>query len=154
MNDNRLHAASTVFEGRVVIAGGYNDDGILRTVEAYDHVADEWSYMPSMINESYKHNMIAISNKLFAIGCSRTFNICEVYDTFCKKFVVFNSHPTIFDHINHKSITFSRKIMVIKNCSSKVAIYDSDKNEWFKESSKITNDIWNFYCIKIPSLNF
>ena len=152
INDYRIHAASTVFEGRVVISGGYNDNGILRTVEAYDHVADEWSYMSSMINKSYQHDMLAISNKLFAIGCGEDYDICEVYDSICKKFVVLNCHPTFFDGFNDTTITIGRKIMVIRNPSRKVAIYDVDKNEWSEESFKDTKYYRNFNCLKIPSL--
>ena len=40
MNDYRMDAASTVFEGRVVISGGEIDNGYLSSVEAYDHVAN------------------------------------------------------------------------------------------------------------------
>ena len=112
MNDCRICAASTVFEGRVVVSGGYNNNESLRTVEAYDHVADKWVYMPNMVNESYDHDMIAISNKLFAIGCSENFNVCEVYDTICKKFVVLNMFPTFFGDTHRTSITFGRKIII------------------------------------------
>ena len=154
MNDNRLHAASTVFEGRVVFSGGYNDDGDLRTVEAYDHVADKWSYMPSMIHESYHHHMLAISNKLFALGCGEFSDICEVYDSICKKIVVIKSHPTFFDGYRDQVISIGRNILVFKSLSKKVAKYDHDKNEWSDESFDLTEDIIHFNCFKIPSLKF
>ena len=150
----RINAACTVFEGRVVVSGGSNDNGSLRTVEAYDHVADKWSYMPSMVNGSCGHNMIAISNKLFAIGCGRNLNICEVYDTICKNFVVLSSFPTFFGRFHRTSISFGRKIMVFNNYSSKVAIYDTDTNEWSKKSFKVTKKICNFHCLKFPSVKF
>ena len=158
MNDNRIHAACTVFEGRVVISGGYTDNedyyDVLRTVEAYDHVADKWSYMPSMVNESVEHDLIAISNKLFAIGCGQNHDICEVYDTFSKKFVVFKSHPTFFNGFYHKSITFGRRIIVFNIYSTKVAIYDVDKNEWSEESFEVKIFNRNSNYLKIPSLKF
>ena len=58
MNDDRVNAACTVFEGRFVISGGENDNGLSTSVEAYDHVADEWSYRSSMIHESSSHNVL------------------------------------------------------------------------------------------------
>ena len=155
MNDCRIHAASTVFEGRVVVSGGYYiTNRRLSSVEAYDHVADEWSYMPSMINESCDHNMLAVSNKLFAIGCGEDYDICEVYDSISKKFVVLSSFLTFFSGFNDTSITIGRKIMVIRNHARKVAIYDVDKNEWSEESFEDTRYYRNFNCIKIPSLKY
>ena len=103
-----------------------------------------------MINENSYHHMLAISNKLFAICCGEQSDISEVYDNFCKKFVVFNS-PTFFGGIYYKSITFDRKIVVFKNNSTFVSIYDVDKNEWSEEHFKDTNNIRNFNCLKIPS---
>ena len=103
----RIDAASTVFGGKVVISGGINNIGLLRTVEAYDHVADKWSYMPSLIHESCDHNMSAVSNKLYALGCSFSPDIIEVYDTFCKKFVVVTKIPEFFGgftiHLLHQA---------------------------------------------------
>lgn len=39
MNHARLNPSCAVFEGRIVVFGGYNG-GSLNTVEAYDHIAD------------------------------------------------------------------------------------------------------------------
>ena len=39
MNDRRKQSASSVFEGRIIVSGGYNN-GSLNTVEAYDHVGN------------------------------------------------------------------------------------------------------------------
>ena len=47
MNERRKNVACAVFEGQVVVSGGWNDRGIgnrLKTVKVYDHVADSWSY--------------------------------------------------------------------------------------------------------------
>ena len=149
MNDYRINAASTVFEGRVVVSGGLYEYRYLHTVEAYDHVEGKWSYMPSMINESCGHDMLAISNKLFAIGCGENFDIYEVYDTISGKFVILNTFPKLFDGT---SISIGRKIMVFKINSSFVVIYDVDKNEWYGESFEVTKNTCDFHCLKIPSL--
>ena len=122
MNDYRFNAARTVFEGRVVIFGGANDNGFSRSVEAYDHVADTWSYMSNMIHGSYDHNLLAVSNKLFALGCGGNWDICEVYDSISKEFVVINSHPTFFDGREDQATSIGRNILVFKIFSKKVAI--------------------------------
>ena len=150
MNDYRMDAASTVFEGRVVVSGGCNANGLLRSVEAYDHVADKWSYMPSLIHGSCDHNMSAVSNKLYALGCGFNSDIIEVYDTFCKKFFVVSKLPKFIDCFYHTSITLGRKILVFRNEVTKVAIYDVDKNEWLEESFEVIKNISNFQCLKIP----
>ena len=154
MNDNRINAACTVFEGRVVVSGGKNDNWLSRSVEAYDHVADKWSYMPNMIHRSCCHNMLAISNKLFALGCGGSFDICEVYDSFCKKFVVINSDLTFFEYFRKRAISTGRNILVFKNFSKKVAIYNVDKKEWSEKYFDVADDVECFHYLKIPSLNF
>ena len=114
---------------RVVISGGENDNGLSTSVEAYDHVADEWSYRSSMIHESYFHNVLAVSKKLFAIGRDGTNGICEVYDSTCKKFVVMNSNSQFFDVGGDHTISIGRNILVFKSFSKKLATYNVDKNE-------------------------
>ena len=50
MSSARSVASSVVFEGRVVVTGGWN---ILaeetNLVEAYDHINDSWTSMPSAL---------------------------------------------------------------------------------------------------------
>ena len=59
MNESRYNASCTVFEGRIVVSGGDNFGQILNTVEAYDHVANEWTSMPNMIKERSSHKFIS-----------------------------------------------------------------------------------------------
>ena len=110
--------------------------------------------MPSMINEIYGHELVSVSNKLFALGRYFAYDICEVYDSICKEFVVLKSQPTFFDRSHHTSVSVGRKIMVFKNYSTKVAIYDVDENEWSEKSFKVTKNIFDFHCVKIPSVKF
>ena len=98
MNNRRVNAASAVFEGRVLICGGFNMNGDYNTVEAYDHVAHEWAKMPNMVYGRHDHKLVTTRNRLFAIGGSLD-NANEVYDSFCKKFVVLKQRPkTFFGH--------------------------------------------------------
>ena len=153
MNDYRTTASCTVFEGRIVVSGGINDRArCIRTVETYDHVADTWTFMPNMVNKSYKHNLIAMSNKLFAFGCGLLSNFCEVYDKMCKKFVVIKSPPK-FAYFNvQQAVSVGKVIMVFRIYSTKMAIYDTDKNEWSVEPFEVTKNVGDFYCGKVPSL--
>ena len=69
MNEFRYNASCVVFEGKIVVSGGCNEnDEDLNTVEAYDHINDSWTKMPNMIEEKYCHKSIAIKNKLFIVS--------------------------------------------------------------------------------------
>ena len=67
LNISRYSAACTVFEGKIVVSGGYNR-GELKSVEAYDHHKNKWSILPDMIDERYKHGVVSMGNKMFVVG--------------------------------------------------------------------------------------
>ena len=93
INQARFNASCAVFEGKVVVSGGYNDDHTrLNSVEAYDHVDDSWSCIPNMIETRFVHKSVAIRNKLYIVG-GWTTRSCEVFDSCCNKFVLVKPHP-------------------------------------------------------------
>ena len=50
MNQIRCDASCVVFEGRIVVSGGCNEnEEELNTVEAYDHIDNSWTNMQNMI---------------------------------------------------------------------------------------------------------
>ena len=160
MNQVRSSAACTVFEGNVVISGGRNIDignmvfEISNTVEAYDHVADSWSDMPNMVHARYCHELIAVSNKLFAIGGDKKYS--EVYDSFSKKFVALKQHPNGLNfELNAyamKAVSSCRKILVFGYNSSTVVSYDIDEEKWEEESCEVTKTIEDYRIVKIPQI--
>ena len=68
MDEVRFDPASVVFEGRILVAGGYSDGIDSDTVEKYDHVANTWMYLPSMKLGISRHRLVAMSNKLYVFG--------------------------------------------------------------------------------------
>ena len=63
MNEARRWAACAVFEGRIVVSGGRdNNRNELNKVESYDVIADEWSPMPNMINRHSFHELVVVRN--------------------------------------------------------------------------------------------
>ena len=68
MNEARKWAASAVFEGRVVVCGGYVNGAISSTAEAYDVTAGRWRRVASMVESKRGHRCAAVRNKLYAIG--------------------------------------------------------------------------------------
>ena len=67
MNVSISYTSCAVFEGRIVVSGGYNN-GFLSTVEAYDHIAEKWTNMLNIVEETYHHKSVAFKNKLFIVG--------------------------------------------------------------------------------------
>ena len=158
MNAVRESAACAVFEGKVAVSGGWTetdfDFDVSNTVEAYDHVADEWSYMPNMIHRRWYHSFITVSNKLFAIGGDT--NTSEVYSSFSKKFIALKQHPSSLNFELHAyvSVSIGRRIFVFGGNSTIVVAYHVDKEVWSEELCEITKCIKDYAIVKVPQIYF
>ena len=152
MNESRCFASCVVFEGKIVVSGGYNNRR-LNTVEAYDHVANTWTNMPNMVEERYYHKSVAVKNKLFLIDGDRT-KTCEVYDSTCKKFVLLKTPNNCL--VNYKNleavITIGSKLYVFHERKSTCLTYDIENDTWSEESCEINKILLNFSCAKLPQL--
>ena len=82
LNERRYDTACTVYEGKIVVSGGFSN---LATVEAYDYYRKKWTYLPDMIDGRYDHASVSMGNKLFVIGGFGK-SACEVFDSFSRKF--------------------------------------------------------------------
>ena len=149
LNETRNEAACAVFEGRVVVSGGEREEK-LRTVEAYDHVADSWLYMPNMNKGRSHHKSVAIKNKLFVVGSDTP--MCEVFDSNCNKFVLLKSPETwdkFFDLPNYATSIGSK--LVIFGCEKLIIFfYDVINQKWSEKPLEEINDIDGFPCAKVP----
>ena len=103
MNLSRWFAACTVFEGKIVVTGGFS-----KSVEAYDHYEYEWAYLPDMIEEIEFNASVSMGNKMYVIGGMSTTN-CEIFDSFSRKFTFIKP-----DIPNYKSSWFSEYQAVAK----------------------------------------
>ena len=150
MINPRKLSASSVFEGRIVVSGGWFNNR-LNTVEAYDHVRNTWENMPNMINVRYCHKSVAVKNKLFVVGGLSTSN-CEVFDSTTNKFTVLKQ-PTLASRYDlYESFgvnNIGSKIFIFKD-NSDVITYDFESNEWSVKACKATKNIRFFSCVKIP----
>ena len=147
MNEARVCAACVVFNGNIVVSGGMdNNEDELNTVESYDVFADKWTSMPNMINNFVCHNLVVVNNKLFVVGQGT--ESYEVFDNACKKFVVLKHQPSIYFN---KSLSIGTKIVIFQEKKGSLVCYDNDKNERSEESCKLTKDLYDFSCVKIPS---
>ena len=160
MNDVRVDAASTIFEEKVIISGGFNQNtAALKTVENYDHVTDAWSFMPNMIKGRINHKLVTVKNKMFVYdNVSDDYDKCmlvEVYDSFSRKFAVFKQKPTYLDqnlYLNVSLLSFGSKIYMFGN--STVSCYDVEKDEFSREHLKTIKNLDSISCTILPQLEY
>ena len=81
----RRNASCTVFEGKIIVTGGFTRRQYLKSVEAYDYYENKWNYLPNMIEERNSHASVSMGNKMFVIGGWNNIN-CEVFDSFSRTF--------------------------------------------------------------------
>ena len=158
LNEDRSSASSVVFEGRIVVSGG-NNRGSLNSVEAYDHVADMWSYMSNMVEGRYNHISVTVKNKLFILGGSMFHSepeiFCEMYDSRCNKFIAVKPPPNslTFDILNPESvISIGSKIAVFGDQTDTILFYDVEKEEWSEEPFAVTSKLQGYRCTKVANL--
>uniref|UniRef100_A0A4W3JX28 Influenza virus NS1A binding protein b n=1 Tax=Callorhinchus milii TaxID=7868 RepID=A0A4W3JX28_CALMI len=56
--------------GRLIVAGGYNREECLRTVECYDPATDNWSFIAPMRTPRARFQMAVLMDQLYVIGGS------------------------------------------------------------------------------------
>ena len=146
---------STVFEEKVVIAGGGTN-----TVESYDVFADKWSLMPCLTTNVSDVRLIAVKNKLFALK-DRGENCFEVFDKTSNKFLALKVPINIhFSSVSNVYSTIGSKIFVFRDYTEEYGIrrmahcYDTDINEWSEILFEIPQSLKDFNCLKVPSLEF
>ena len=146
LNLERFSAASTVFEGKMLVSGGYTQDSNhpTQTVEVYDDIANKWSYMCSMVNGSFNHSLIAINNKLFVIGAN-----FEVFDSSSETFVALIPCKFVSTSVAG-SVSISNKIFVFRSESPKVVTYDITEEKWDVEVGEHAMYYKKGCCVKIP----
>ena len=156
MNKARTQAACAVFEGRIVISGGFINDiflnNITNTVEAYDHVANKWSSMPSMIEIRHSHKSVSRKSKLFVIGgYSKT---SEVFDSHSNKFSLLKPIPFNETILSGEKLTgvisIGPKLMIFLEGSSTMVCYDPENDEWSEESFELFEYSSDRAVMKIP----
>ena len=153
MNEVRSTAACAVFEGNVIVAGGWNYYvNIMSSVESYDVIADKWSAMPNMIKYRNGHSLVVVKNKLFVIGSIE--DGCELFDSTCKKFVdlklpLIDSFFLTYTDFS-EVIAIGSKIIVFGSNKNSVLCYDVEKDEWSQEPCDVTKSMSGFSCVKVP----
>ena len=152
LEEARSNASCAVFEGRVVVSGGFNDGRDLSSVEAYDHVADLWSCFPGMVERRSWHGSIARKNKLFVVGALFKMTY-EVFDSTCGKFVLLTPPTELLrKRLSNPTgvFTVGCKLVVIYSLYSVAFTYNIDEGGWRKELCEYKEGLIDFKCAKVP----
>ena len=156
MNGERTKAACTVFEGRVVVSGGFRNlhsNDISNTVEAYDHVANTWFKLPNMIERRHYHKSVAVKNKLFLVGGDRT-KTCEVFNSTTNKFCLLKKPERLFESSSlTEVISIGTKLNIFCN-KGRVIVFDIDNDEWSEKTCEATKNLLSFSCVRLPVKKF
>ena len=112
MKQRRSKSSCTVFEGRIVVTGGFNRNiGRLNTVEAYDHIDNSWSKMPNMVESRADHKSVTIKNKLYLVRSLLKSDV-EVFDSFSHKFVLLKCPRNLSRYIISDVTTIGNKLVI------------------------------------------
>ena len=148
MKQAREYVACAVFERRLVVSGGWDNNLYdLNSVESYDVSADTWSPMPNMLERREEHSLIVNRNKLFAMGGYFTRGSYEVFESISNKFVSLRS-PYSFG--SNRALSIGSKLFIFQKRKSFVLSYDVDEDEWSEEPCKATKNIHGHCCVKLP----
>lgn len=158
MNTARRSVGCCVFGGKIVVSGGFCYVGGVRyvgeyptsTVEAYDHVAGDWTMMASMVRPRANHGQVAVKDKLFVVDKL----MCEVFDRTAGKFALLKVTSqigtlAIFPYEKIEAISIGNKVAVFGRKSSTVVLYDAGNHEWREESREFLNTCYTC-CFKTP----
>ena len=152
MNEPRSSAACAVFEEMVVVSGGLNNNGnVLKYVESYDVLPNNWSTMPSMNFGKHNHSLVVVKNKLFVI--SERKDDWEVFDNISKQFITIKP-PEFYCFLSKRAFSIENKVFVFNKKFTKIISYDTNKNEWSEEKlfCEFTKNLQHFSNVKVPCL--
>ena len=153
MNNVRSSATCAVFEERIVVTGGCdNNFNDLNTVESYDVAADSWSAMLNMIERREQHSLVVDKNKLFVIG--GVFDIpieqrCEVFDRISANFDALKCINSIYCN---RALSIGTKIFIFQNDKPVIVSYDVGKDEWSEEPCEAAKFYYYRLCGNLPKL--
>ena len=155
LKTERYSAACTVFDGKIVVSGGFNNYfGQLSSVESYDHHENKWTNLPDMIEARDNHAAVSNGDKMFVIGgddnlTSEAFDIVSRKFTCIKQLII----PETFTctmyavSIGYKIIVFPRlNGLEYKKCLN----YDVLTDKWETKEIELVSTRRVHSCSRLP----
>ncbi|XP_010772781.1 kelch-like protein 41a [Notothenia coriiceps] len=68
MTTPRAMFGAVIHKGKIVVAGGVNDDGLIASCEAYDFGTNKWSPFTELPQERSSVNLVSCGGQLFTVG--------------------------------------------------------------------------------------
>ena len=166
INESREDTACTVFEGKIIVSGGFtivqrhittrkvlnNTVGIFKSlksnsVEAYDYHENKWTSFPSMLSQRINHTALSIGNKMFIIGGSSDYP--EVFDSVTRKFTYIENWPKIVRtsevglyHSFEPSLYF--RLFQTVSIGYKIYIFKEENNKVNIHCYDVRNNLFSF----------
>ena len=159
LNVARYDAACTIFESRIVVTGGRDEDYDLKSVEAYDYYENKRTYLPDMVEERSQHAVVSMGCKIFVIGGNCTTS-CEVFNSFSRKFTTLKSASNLSSLAIMSTIAtcIGDSVLVIHhpfentinpyNGRPTVQLYDATEDSWSTVNSDFCKDFFNPACVR------
>ena len=168
MREARESPSSCVFEGRIIVTGGLqdNEDGTdvnfyddadlglvaTKTCESFDPVLNVWKNFAKMNFSRCCHKSIVISNKFYVIGGGT--EVSEVYDSTCNKFTLLK-RPVMQVHkkllVNPvAAFSLGSEIYIFGKKSLIVLVFNYKTNEWYKKPRQALKSIRKFALVNVP----
>ena len=126
----------------------------MKSVEAYDHHVDKWTYLPEMIEEIFNHAAVSMGNKLFVIGETYYIN-CQVFDSYSRKFTIIYSEIKVsyFAGQQFKAYSIDNFIVAFQQCieshtQTVVYLYNVDKEKWINVQCDFTKNMFESSFVK------
>ena len=151
MMKHRQLAACSVFEGKIVVTGGYDDYNSFKSVEAYDYYENKWTYLPDMIKHKSSHAQVSMGNKLFVFKEKQDDILSEVFDSVSRKFTLFqpyNSRQGYCSHVQAFSVGCNIVAFSYHFEYTGIFIYDVQNNRWRNHVKDLQN-LRYVSCVKL-----
>ena len=150
--EKRFSPACTVFEGKIVLCGGYNyNSGTLKSVVAYDYYENKWTDLPDMNERRIYHASVSMGNKFFVIGRYDTLS-SEVFDSISRKFTFLRStNLNANKYISVQAVSIGNNIVLFfstGNHETKVYVYDVINNHCREVYVNCLENLIYFSCVK------
>jgi len=146
MSTTRSHPGVGVVDDRIFVIGGYDGHNFLSTCEMFNVGTNKWETITPMTTKRYYMGVAVIGDRIIVVGgCSggRDVRTVEALDTKTNTWTTLPPIPTARSGmavgvIDDRFIwTFGGFYDNVK--LDVVEIYDVEKNEWIKSSSKMTS---------------
>ena len=108
------------------------------------------------MDERYGHASVSIGNKLFIIGGSNSLT-CELFDSFSRKFILFNTPiSSFFRHSTTSAVIIGYDIVVFAKVvgKTKIFIYNIKNNQCCDRDVNDLDNLWELVVLNFPLFNF